>query len=361
MTTLLPLLPLLALAVGDGDFWPRMLLRNPEVERWKLEGDQRLQMGKLEQVREAEIAYAEAVRLAPRDARARRDHAEALRRLDRFDDCAAELRVARALDERLEPGMVPVELGICLARGGHYRQAALEYRRAIDAREGVQLALVRWNLGDVEMALGHLEESLHQYELALAAVAQTGREAAPDLNGSVIQLALAVALDRAEEDGRSRALAKRAHEAGVLRRLSDGEDIFFLPPEDRSYSVALALEAGGDTVGAVEHWNEYLAAAPRGPWSGRARQHLATLLVPTAAAGRDAPPPELTRCLAGHPGVVANVRLWGLGRQPGVRIYPYGPSADIVRCLQAAGARLERTGRWDLVGTHPLDSRPPPP
>src|SRR5262249_28638331 len=56
-------LVLLLLLGGEGDFWTRTLARSPEVERWLLEGDQRLQMRGEEHLREAEAAFAEAVRL----------------------------------------------------------------------------------------------------------------------------------------------------------------------------------------------------------------------------------------------------------------------------------------------------------
>src|SRR5262249_41614151 len=152
---------LLLLSPPGGDFWLRTLARSAEVERWKLEGDQRIAMATAEHYAEAEQAYAEAVRLSPRDPRAHFDHSLALNKLGRYPDEAAELLATRALDQHFEAALVAFKLGVARARLGHYVEAALEYRRAIDLREGMiasQIAVAHWDLGDCEMALGHLDE-----------------------------------------------------------------------------------------------------------------------------------------------------------------------------------------------------------
>src|SRR5262249_22204487 len=112
------LVALTLLSPPGGDFWLRTLARSAEVERWKLEGDQRLAMGTAEHNAEAEQAYAEAVRLSPRDPRAHYDHANALNKLGRYLDQVAELLATRALDQHFEAAPVALDLGIAHARLG---------------------------------------------------------------------------------------------------------------------------------------------------------------------------------------------------------------------------------------------------
>ena len=332
------------LSPPGGDFWLRTLARSAEVERWKLEGDQRLRMGTAEHLQEAEQAYAEAVRLAPRDPQARYDHSLVLAALGRWAEEAAELRVTRALDEHFEPGRIASALGVDHARMGHYEDAVLEYRRALDMREGVRLGITHWNLGDAEMALGHLDEATREYELARAIVSTHVGEEAKDL--PAIDLALAVAYDRAEDDARERVAVKRANAGNVLGVLTRSDSlIFFVPPEDRDYSMALAYEALGDRISALDRWHEYLAAAPSGAWSARARTHVETQL--TAPPATTPAPPELTRCIAGKK-IVAEVRTRGKGQIAVVRVFPR--DADVASCLVAAGAKVTGVQRYELVG-----------
>ena len=336
---------LLLLYGPGGDFWLRTLARSAEAERWKLEGDQRLRMNTQEHYVEAEQAFAEAVRLAPRDSQAHYDHSLSLRYLQRYTEEVAELRTIRALDEHFEAGPIALDLGIAYARLGHYAEAAQEYRRAIDLREGVGLGQAHWNLGDCEMALGHLDEATRQYEAARRLVAAPNSSEAVRL--PPIDLALAVAFDRAEDDARAVAAAKRANAGNVMGVLTRTDSlIFFVPPEDRDYSLALAYEANGDRISALDRWQEYLAAVPSGPWSARARSHMdAQLAAP--AAGPPAPP-ELAHCLSGKK-FVAEVRTRGKGQTPVVRVFPR--DADVATCLTAAATKLSIAQRYEITGT----------
>jgi tetratricopeptide (TPR) repeat protein len=340
------LVALTLLSPPGGDFWLRTLARSAEVERWKLEGDQRIAMGTAEHNLEAEQAYAEAVRLAPRDPRAHYDHSLALRTLGRYVDQVAELLATRALDQHFEAAGVALDLGIALARLGHHGEAALEYRRAIDLREGLtvkHIALAHWNLGDCEMALGHLDEATRQYEIARSSMALLTGADASDL--PAIDLALAVAYDRAEDEARMRTAVRRANAGNVLAVLTRADSqIFFVPPEDREYSLALAYEGIGDRISALDRWKEYLAAAPSGTWSSRARTHMDAQLAAPAASPA---PPELLRCVAGKK-VVAEVRTRGKGQPPVVRVFPR--DADIATCLVAASAKLMTVQKYELVG-----------
>ncbi|HJZ87208.1 MAG TPA: tetratricopeptide repeat protein [Polyangia bacterium] len=340
-------LVLLLLLGGEGDFWTRTLARSPEVERWLLEGDQRLQMRGEEHLREAEAAFAEAVRLAPRDPRARREHAGSLVELDRYAEALSEWRAVRALDQKLDAGQVASGIGVCLAHLGEHAAAAQEYRRALDAREGVSFAIVHWNLGDVEMALGHVDEALRQYQLAAAAAAGAAPDSALAQEAAVIDLALAVAYDRLEDDAKARAQARRAVSRNVLRVLATQSKIFFVPPEDRAYSVALAHEAAGERVSALEQWTEYLRAAPHGPWLARARGHLDALMSEPVRAG--SAPSELGKCVVGRR-VVADVRLQGTGVTPVIRIFPAELAPEVRPCLDTAARRIGGTAHYQLVG-----------
>ena len=337
---------LLALLYGPGgDFWLRTLARHAEVERWKLEGDQRLRMGTAEHLQEAEQAYAEAVRLAPRDPQARYDHSRTLYKLGRWNEEAAELLAARALDEHFEPGLIASALGVDHARMGHYAEAVLEYRRALDVRENVNLGIAHWNLGDVELALGHLDDATREYETARAIVSSHVGDEARDL--PAIDLALAVAYDRAEDDARARAAIKRANAGNVMGVLTRADSlIFFVPPEDRDYSLALVYEALGDRISALDRWQEYLAAAPSGAWSARARSHVETQL--TAPPATPPAPPELVHCVSGKK-IVAEVRTRGRGQMAVVRVFPR--DADVSSCLTQAGTKLTGVGRYEVVGS----------
>jgi tetratricopeptide (TPR) repeat protein len=333
------------LSPPGGDFWLRTLARSAEVERWKLEGDQRLRMGTTEHVQEAEQAYAEAVRLAPRDPQAHYDHSWALAALGHWAEEAAELRATRALDEHFEAGHIASALGVDHARMGQYADAVLEYRRALDIREGVRLGITHWNLGDAEMALGHLDQATREYELARTMVSSHIGDEVKDL--PAIDLALAVAYDRAEDEARAGAAIKRANAGNVMGVLTRADSqIFFVPPEDRDYSLALAYEALGDRISALDRWHEYLAAAPSGAWSARARVHADAQL--TAPPSTPAAPAELARCVAGKK-IVAEVRTRGKGQPPVVRVFPR--DADIATCLVAAGAKVTGVQRYELVGS----------
>jgi tetratricopeptide (TPR) repeat protein len=266
----------LLFGVGASQFWAQSLARSPEVERWLTEGDQRLRMGR-EHVREAEAAYAEAIKLDPRDLRARRDHAVALVELGRHSEAAAELRVARALDPGFDPGPLASELAVCLARVGDYAGAAQEYRRAIDARGDLDLGILHWNLGDAEMAQGRLEEARRQYQLASAAAHDSANgDLARD--APVIDLSLAVAYDRSEDPARAFAIATPQVAERALAVLGDLRSrIFFVPPLDRIYTEALANQAIGNRARALELWTEFARKGADTPWAARARDHLAEL------------------------------------------------------------------------------------
>jgi tetratricopeptide (TPR) repeat protein len=341
------LVALTLLSPPGGDFWLRTLARSAEVERWKLEGDQRIAMGTAEHNAEAEQAYAEAVRLSPRDPRAHYDHALALAKLGRYLDQVAELLATRALDQHFEAAGVALDLGIARARLGHYLESALEYRRAIDLHEGLtvkHIGLAHWNLGDCEMALGHLDEATRQYEIARGLMSTLSGADASDL--PAIDLALGVAYDRAEDEARVRTAIRRANAGNVLAVLTRADSqIFFVPPEDREYSLALAYEGTGDRISALERWQEYLVAAPSGIWSSRARTHIDALLAAPAAASA---PPDLLRCVAGKK-VVAEVRTRGKGQAPVVRVFPR--DADSATCLVGAAAKLTTSQKYELVGS----------
>ena len=341
----------------DSDFWARTLARSPEVERWLLEGDQRLQLRAEEQWRQAEQAFAEAARLAPRDPRVRQEHAQSLGLLGRYAEELQEWRAVRRLDDKLDPGGVAMALGVCLARTGEYAAAAQEYRRAIDARSDVTLGIAHWNLGDVEMALGHVEEALHQYQLALLAATSAGAGTNLEHDAPAIELALAVAHDRAGDEAQARIIARRAVARGALRVLGERvSQIFFVPPEDQPYTLALGNEVAGERVSALEQWTEYLQHAPNGPWLARARAHLDALLSETPRGGPV--PSELSKCVAGRR-LVAEVRLGGSSAAPAIRIFPSDGAADVQACLDLAARRLGGSGRYLLVGK--LDSRSAPP
>src|SRR6185295_360609 len=88
---------------------------------------------------------------------------------------------------------------------------------------------------------------------------------------------LGVALDRDEQVERSRrSIALALEHDPAMSRLSD-ESVFFEPPGDKHYYLALGHEAAGDVAEARAALRAFLAEVPGSRYAARARAHLRRL------------------------------------------------------------------------------------
>lgn len=220
------------------------------------------------------------VALADEKGAAQQDEAAAKRALD---ELAAVLRIApdggRAED-------VAVERGILHSKLGHVAEALADYERALALhawagpyvagdpmeRPPGRAALLYGNAADSLMALGRVPEAIRCYRLAHE---HTPKDAASLL--AMPHYGLAVALDR---DGQPEAAAAELRAALVrdpeLAELSD-KNVFFVPPGEKLYYVALAERARGHDAAAAESLRQFLATNPLPAFAARARQHLAAI------------------------------------------------------------------------------------
>jgi tetratricopeptide (TPR) repeat protein len=194
-----------------------------------------------------------------------------------------ELRRARAQDPRgIDAERIASELGIVLSRLQRFPEALIEYDRALGLVEGERRPGawdegfgrgVLWsNSAETLMALGRLDEAVDRYRQA-EAHATLG-----DLEWQLAQWGLGVAFDRDQQLEKSRStIARVLDHDPTMARLSE-EGVFFEPPGDKHYYLALGHEVAGDREQAIASWRAYLAEAPKSRWVPRARAHLRELL-----------------------------------------------------------------------------------
>ena len=293
-------------------------------------------------------------------------------------------RCADALEElaRLEPGFTPPPrregpaqpapddlLGMCLALSGRHDAAVAHYRRLLLEPSGeAGLDTLHGNLADCYLALGRIDEAIGEYQ---AAIALSPRRA-------LYYFGLAVAYDRDERASRAVEEMGRALELDANLVELGSPSTYFVPAEDVHYYHGLAhqVAAAADPprrLTAIAHFRKYLAVAPPGPWTARAREHLAELGSPLLSARDVTVHPhggaeadtlarrvaglgvELARCLEGNPYVAVRLNLAlvvpppparrGAAVPPAVSWSsqgPDGPTAAIGGCLEKklSGLRL---------------------
>lgn len=166
-------------------------------------------------------------------------------------------------------------LGIVLSRLGRFEGAVAEYDRALTLLPGQpgsplrlrsHRATILGNSAEALMALGRLPEAIARYTQA-EAIDMTDQSA-------LHTLGLAVAYDRDGQLEKSRDAMVRSLTTDPGMKLFNGDSVFFVPPGDRSYYVALSLEAFGDREAAIEAWQQFLRDLPRSRYGARARAHL---------------------------------------------------------------------------------------
>ncbi len=206
---------------------------------------------------------------------------------------AQVLKRARELDE---PGLIDdritFELGIVYSRLGAYAEALAEYDRALrtvsadrSGENGTWTALdharrraqLYGNSAETLMALGRLDEAIARYRRAEADAMINSSIYADELE--LAQFGLGVALDRDEQPEKAEQAIATAIARDPNMRLLSSDAVFFEPPGDKAYYVALGYEVSGMRPRAIAAWREFLRALPGSRWARRAKTRLVALEV----------------------------------------------------------------------------------
>ena len=144
-----------------------------------------------------------------------------------------------------------------------------DYRKLLELRPDSELSNVLGNLAETYMMLGDLDRAIETYRRTIATGADLSQE-----------FGMAVALDRDEQGSQARAIIAARGEGGVARfqlELRSGH-IFFVPPGEELYYLALAAEALGDVSSAIELWDGFIASGAHPQFADRARHNRDVLL-----------------------------------------------------------------------------------
>ncbi|MCS6914715.1 MAG: AgmX/PglI C-terminal domain-containing protein [Myxococcales bacterium] len=238
---------------------------------------------RLELLRQAVTVLERAVQLDPAHLEARVALGRALANAELGEASlrrsVAELHRARELDRtRAFDYEVAQVLGIVLSRLGRFAEAVAEYDTALALLPGqpgsphrlrAQQATLLGNSAEALMALGRLKEAIARYSQAEAI--DTTEQAA------LHTLGLAVAYDRDGQLEKSRDALVRSLTTDPAMKLFNSDSVFFVPPGDRHYYVALTAEAFGEREAAMEAWQQFLRELPQSRYAPRARAHLEAL------------------------------------------------------------------------------------
>ncbi len=210
--------------------------------------------------------------------------------------CAVSLTRVAALDAEFQgqalaglPDNIDYDTGLCLALAGNYPEALGHYRRVLAA--GGSWSFLHWRMGEAYMALGRLED-------AIASLKEARREHGHD---AIILYALAAALDRDEQVAAARAVLDDAlrNDNGQTRLAR--ADVVIVPPEDVYYYYGLAYASVSpyqppprpgdrrdrriDPARALLKMRRFVAEHGPGPWSRRAKAHIAELAAEPLSSG----------------------------------------------------------------------------
>lgn len=174
---------------------------------------------------------------------------------------------------------IATQLGIVLSHLGRFAEAVGEYDRALAALPGEpesamfplrhQQASMLSNSAEALMALGHLEAAILRYHRAEQI--DTGEAVA------LHALGLAVAYDRDGQITKSREALARSLAADPGLRLFQSDDVFFVPPGDRSYYEGVIAETLNQRDEALRAFRQFVTDLPKSPYAPRAREHLDAL------------------------------------------------------------------------------------
>jgi tetratricopeptide (TPR) repeat protein len=180
------------------------------------------------------------------------------------------------LDPRLPDMLFHRSLALTKLGGdANYERAIADYERELRLVDVTNMhpdnvANRLTNRAEVLMALGRLDEAIALYRQGLAY-----------RNEALYAYGLAVALDRDNREDE----ARRILESYVPNDFGDGQPmrslrastVFFIPAGDEHYYYALGYEALGRVDEAIGAFEQYLQAAGKSRYAGRAREHLRDL------------------------------------------------------------------------------------
>jgi len=149
--------------------------------------------------------------------------------------------------------------------------ALADYRALLDRADGLTISppeQIWGNLAETYMMLGRMEEAIEAYHIALR------------LGGDEsTAYGLAVALDRDGSPAEALEVIRSQSEELFRRyrgRYSRGE-IFYVPPGEEYYYLALVYEAWGRLSESIEFWKQFIRSGAHPQFHGRAKQHIDSL------------------------------------------------------------------------------------
>ncbi|MFH2010669.1 MAG: tetratricopeptide repeat protein [bacterium] len=278
----------------------------------------------------------QAIRIRPYAASLWFDLGTAYSFAGRYADCVKAMHKARKIDAEYKKNLSAFRLGLCLSLTKRIGEGIKEYLKVRPSR-WVPEDVLHWNLADDYMALGRLAEAVQRYRDALRR--NPGQR--------VLHFALAVALDRSGRFRSAQRQLRRANRLDPTGASLNSGDIIWLPSHDHHYYRALRAFSLGRRAEALGHWQRFLRADPKGPWSyvvGRRLLRLRTDPITKAElgspdAGVDAEllaaaltgvQPALRRCLGAAPPT-------GIAAHLGVRIKIEATRRGVAR-LDTSGA-----------------------
>jgi len=350
----------------EDDFWGQ--IARPNYARYL----RALRIGKDELRRghpaAAEARLQEAIALEPRELDGYLTLGALLSAQQRWAECAATLAEVRKIDPDYPDNEYAFKAGFCYALAARFEESLDEYRR-YQPGEGRSPYVKYWNMGDTYMALGRLEDAIASYRQALA-LGDTE---------AMGHFALGVALDRDEQLQAARDEIGKGIQRDPSLNEMNSPSIFFVPAEERNYYLGFIQQERGMRALSIAHWRTFIAKQPAGPWTTRARDHLAELGGPRPSekeliiSGAQPPNadrtalsklitaamPLLSRCLASDPPAVVRVdivRPAGGGARvittaaPGT---PAPPNAKALACVRGEAEKMKlpplKTGTQTLV------------
>jgi tetratricopeptide (TPR) repeat protein len=239
---------------------------------------------RLLELRRAHALLAGAVQRAPTFARGWIAFAETLDALGIESERAGNQTAARALFEQslaatetshalvgegAEAVGVLFRLATLRTRLGHFEGAREAYRALLRLpTPRYARGVVLCNLAETHVYLGELEPAIELYRSCI----DTRPDTADGWWG------LASALDRDGQDGAAQDAAREAVTIDPELHDLTRDSVFFTPPYERHYYLALGREAQGRPHEAVAEWQRYLhEGGTQDRWSPRAEAHLVRL------------------------------------------------------------------------------------
>jgi tetratricopeptide (TPR) repeat protein len=182
--------------------------------------------------------------------------------------CAEALTLLQGVQERSarlgdEPEM-HLAIGLCAAVTGEYLLAIEENSLLAyypNAKPEMQF-LGFMNLGDSQMAAGHLDEAIAAYTEAYLRVP----------GEPYVSFAMAVACYRNHDLRAAMTALQRALAMDPLLETLEDTNIIFVPAEDKLFFLALGAAGNRELELAYSYLLEYLSIAPEGLYRGRAME-----------------------------------------------------------------------------------------